>query len=157
MREPSLLTTWEISLRKKRPQIEWDLIILPLLFGPVYITDNMLIDNEGLIEALKKDWVRELLDLYAELGLFKILVRKTWGRNNPINNIHDLLMIWLSRSDIESNKTYEMASINSELNEEIRNIIISNDGQSVTKCCTDYLNENRWGQTRSILKDVEKL
>jgi len=67
MEQSCLITTWEISLQRKRQQIEWDLILLPLLFGPICITDNMLIDNRGLIEALKRDWVQNLLRKYTEL------------------------------------------------------------------------------------------
>ena len=89
---PSLITSWEVSHQLSNQRIEWDILLLPLLFGPVCLLDNMLVDNPGLIEAVRKPRMRALLELYARKGLISLWHRDLYSGNRPVNDIDDLLM-----------------------------------------------------------------
>ncbi len=107
----SLLSHWQVSEQRSPQEIEWDLMLRPLLFGPISILDNMLVDNPGLMEAVTKREFANLLELYARKGLIRLLHRETYGPDRPIRSIDDLLMIWLSRSDPKAVKTVGLVSL----------------------------------------------
>jgi hypothetical protein len=115
----ALLTQWEVSYQRANREIEWDILLKPLLFGPVCVLDNMLIDNQGLIDAIQNRQLRALLAEYARAGLVRLWHRDVYGDGHPVRDIEDLLMIWLSRDDPQEVRTVGLFCL--ETNEEKRN------------------------------------
>lgn len=121
-----MIASWDAIQQKRVDQIEWDIFLLPLLFGPLSILDNMLFDNRGLIQAVQKPEIENLLRLYAERGLFTLWHRDRYSDGRyPVLSMEDLPMIWLTRTGMEANRTVAFASLSDEDNRELRRLIRS--------------------------------
>lgn len=97
----ALLCSWDSVRATPSDQIEWDISILPLLFGPLSVLDNMIFDSRGLVLAMQKPAIRELLRGYVKDGLIQLWHRPAYGPENeraPVQHAEDVLMDWLTRS-----------------------------------------------------------
>lgn len=91
----ALITTWGKRLRLE--EVEWELILLPLIVGPVAFTDNMLLDQPQLIRAIQKPHLRQLLQEYARRGLVQVWHRPGFDGDRRVGRLEDVLKDWLYR------------------------------------------------------------
>jgi hypothetical protein len=96
-----VFSMWHVVMQPTPAQVEWDISIMPLLFGPLAVLDNMIFDSPGLAHVLtQRDSARRLLKLLANRGLLRLWHRERISpdANGEILGVRELLLVWLRRS-----------------------------------------------------------